>query len=81
MISVKKHKRKGRSVKAHGRRDKWPPVKTNGSTEYLMRYKSRLLKEIDAFKTGKLHVIAGHEGHPAFIHRRLKQVLTQLKKR
>ena len=79
MIQVKQHKRKGRSVKSHGRRDKWPPIKPGASKEYLLKYRQRLVKEIDDFKTGKLHVIKGHEGHPAFIYRRLKQVLTKLK--
>jgi hypothetical protein len=77
---VRKHKRGKSNVRMHKRKDKWPPISRQASKQTLIAYKERIVKELEDLRTGRKVVIPGHLGHPAFIRRRLQQVLQALKK-
>jgi hypothetical protein len=68
----------GKNSKYAGQHDSWPRPTSSWSRERLTHYEVRLEKEAIAFLNKTKHVIPGHEGHPAFIQRRLKQVRSLL---
>jgi len=79
--TVKKHTRKklprGASTKSF-KGDKWPPINKSGTMEYLIRYRNRVIKDIQKVASGDF-ISSGR--HSRFIRTRLKQVNKLLKSR